>query len=231
MSRLLPVVLVLLSLPALGGAQASVTNQRLSDTLPILGDLYAERTAQFEREPVVTGRVVFLGNSITQGGDWARLLGDSTVVNRGIGGDVTYGVRRRLDDVTRRRPAKLFILVGINDVSRDIPEAVIAENYRGIIREVQARSLETAVYVQSVLPLNPAIPGFPQHYDKLDHVLRLNRMLREVAASTRTRFVDLYPVFLDASGRLDARYTTDGLHLNEAGYELWVDQLRTEGCL
>jgi len=67
--------------------------------------------------------------------------------------------------------------------------------------------------------------------DGVYDVLRLNRMLQEVAASTRTRFVDLCPVFLDAGGRLDVRYTTDGLHLHEAGYELRVDHLRTEGCL
>jgi len=171
------------------GAQAPATTQRLGDTLPVLPDVYASRLAQFEREPVATGRVVFLGNSITQGGDWPRLTGDSTAVNRGIGGDVTFGVRARLDEVIRRRPSKLFLLIGVNDVSKDIPEPVIAANVRAIVEAVRAGSPETAVYVQSVLPLNPAVPGFPQHYDKQDHVVKLNRLLRGVAATTR-QFTD-----------------------------------------
>jgi lysophospholipase L1-like esterase len=221
--------LALLSTAA--AAQPPATTQRLTDTLPVLPDVYASRLAQFEREPVVTGRVVLLGNSITQGGDWPRLLADSTVVNRGIGGDVTFGVRARLDDVIRRRPSKLFLLIGINDVSKDVPEPVIAANVRAIVEAVKAGSPETAVYVQSVLPLNPTVPGFPQHYDKGDHVVRLNRLLRGVAASAHARFVDLYPLFLDAHGRLDARFTRDGLHLNEAGYARWVAHLKKIGAL
>ena len=42
-------------------------------------EVRSSRLAKFESEPVVTGRVIFLGNSITQGGDWAKLTGDSTV--------------------------------------------------------------------------------------------------------------------------------------------------------
>jgi lysophospholipase L1-like esterase len=230
----LAAALLLLSAPAAAQPSRSATaatTQRLSDTLPVLPDVYARRVAQFAAEPVVTGRVVFLGNSITQGGDWPRLLGDSTVVNRGIGGDVTFGVRARLDDVIRRRPSKLFLLIGVNDVSRDIPEAVIAANVRAIVEEVRAGSPETVVYVQSVLPLNSTVTGFPQHYDKGDHVVRLNRLLRGVAAASRARFVDLYPLFLDRQGRLDVRYTRDGLHLNEAGYQRWVAHLRATRSL
>ena len=227
-----PLALVALAvLSTAAPAQAPATTQRLSDTLPVLPDVYASRLAQFEREPVATGRVVFLGNSITQGGDWPRLTGDSTAVNRGIGGDVTFGVRARLDEVIRRRPSKLFLLIGVNDVSKDIPEPAIAANVRAIVDAVKAGSPETTVYVQSALPLNPTVPGFPQHYDKGDHVVRLNRLLRGVAAATRARFVDLYPLFLDRHGRLDARYTRDGLHLNEAGYQRWVAHLRKTGAL
>ena len=221
---------LLVPVPGLA-AQSSLTNQRLYDTVPNLPEVYAQRVAQFEREPIVPGRVIFLGNSITQGANWPRLLGDSTVVNRGIGGDITYGVLKRLDDITRRRPSKLFILIGINDISKDIPDAVIADNVRKIIGKLQAGSPQTAIYVQSILPVNPDHPGFPQHYDKQAHVLSTNRLLKQVAASTGARYVDLAPVFADGNGRLHARYTTDGLHLNPQGYRAWADHLRKQGFL
>ncbi len=225
------VLLALFLLPAAAGAQSPLTSKRLNDTIPYIMDHHARRLAQFAREPVVTGRVVFLGNSITEGGDWRTLLGDSTVVNRGIGGDITFGVLKRLDEVIRRKPAKLFLLIGINDVAKDIPDVVIADNVRKIVQEVQARSPGTALYVQSVLPVNPEVPGFPQHYDKQEHVTNVNRLLRLVAESTRARFLDLVPVFVDERGRLDARYTGDGLHLNEAGYRQWAEFLRKSGVL
>ncbi len=72
---------------------------------------------------------MFLGNSITEMGNWKNVLNDTTVINRGIGGDITYGVLKRLKDITDRRPSKLFILLGINDIGKDIPDAVIADNY------------------------------------------------------------------------------------------------------
>ena len=135
----------LAALPALSAAQLP-TNQRLYDTVTSMPEVRSSRLAKFEAEPVVTGRVIFLGNSITQGGDWAKLTGDSTAINRGIGADVTFGLRTRLDDVTRRKPSKLFVLIGINDISKDIPDAVIAAEYRMLIDSVRARSPQTKIH-------------------------------------------------------------------------------------
>jgi lysophospholipase L1-like esterase len=218
-------------LPSFAGAQTAVTNQHLFDTVPNMPAHYQERVARFKQEPVTTVSIVFLGNSITEGGNWAELLGDSTVVNRGIGGDITFGVLARLDDVIRRKPAKLFILIGINDIGMDIPDAVIADNYRKIIGRVKAGSPATKIYVQSLFPLNPDVKGFPQHYDKQEHVLHVNGLLKKVASDTRCQFVNLFPLFLDGQKRLNPKYTGDGLHLNEAGYLLWVKHLKQNGCL
>jgi lysophospholipase L1-like esterase len=217
--------------PYFASAQSTVTNQRLYDTIPNMPAHYTKRVAQFEKEPVVSGRIIFLGNSITEMGKWSQLLKDSTIVNRGIGGDITFGVLRRLDDIIQRKPSRLFILIGINDIGMDIPDAVIADNYRKIIQTVQAKSPSTQIYVQSILPLNPAIKNFPQHYDKQEHVLGVNQLLKKVADETKSTFINLYPLFLDSNKRLAARYTGDGLHLNEAGYQVWVNFLKQKGYL
>ena len=207
-------------------AQSLPTNQRLFDTVTTMPELYASRIAKFEAEPVVPGRVIFLGNSITQGGDWAALTGDSTVINRGIGADLAFSLRKRLADVTRRRPSKLFILIGINDISKDIPDAVIAAEYRALVDSVKAQSPATRIYVQSILPLNPTVKDFPQHYDKQARVIAVNRLLRAMARETGVRYLDLWPLFVDRRGLLDAKLTGDGLHLNRLGYERWVAYLK-----
>src|SRR3954470_24562286 len=101
--RIAKFILTCLTISFIGHAQINtVTNQRVGDTISVLGDVYKTRMAQFESEPVVTGKIIFLGNSITQGGDWKKLLNDSTIINRGIGGDITFGVLKRLDDVIKR---------------------------------------------------------------------------------------------------------------------------------
>jgi len=212
-------------------AQALPTNQRLYDTVTGMPEVHASRVAKFEAEPVVTGRVIFLGNSITQGGDWPALTADSTVINRGIGADLTFGLRDRLADVTRRKPSKLFILIGINDISKDIPDAVIAAEYRAIIDTVRAQSPATKIFVQSILPLNPTVKNFPQHYDKQPRVVAVNRLLQQVARETHATYIDLWPIFIDKQNHLDASLTGDGLHLNQQGYERWVAFLKRKGYL
>lgn len=223
--RFVVVVAAFALLPEPAHAQLPTT-QRLYDTVTTMPELRASRIAKFEAEPVVTGRVIFLGNSITQGGDWVDLTGDSTVINRGIGADITFGLRTRLADVTRRKPSKLFILIGINDISKDIPDAVIAAQYRALVDSVRAQSPTTRIYVQSILPLNPTVRNFPQHYDKQARVIATNRLLRQMARETRATYVDLWPIFIDRQNRLDASLTNDGLHLNQRGYERWVAFLK-----
>jgi lysophospholipase L1-like esterase len=138
---------------------------------------------------------------------------------------------KRLNDIIKRKPSKVFILIGINDIGKDIPDAVIADNCRKIIKQLQTGSPQATIYLQSILPVNAFYPNFPQHYDKENHVVHTNILLREVAEATQCRFVNLYPLLLDEQQRLDKKYTVDGLHLNRKAYELWVNFLKQTGCL
>src|SRR6476646_8564461 len=210
-------LIIWLLLPLVGYTQIKATNQRLFDTVGFVPEYYPLRVATFEKEPVVPGRIIFLGNSITQIGDWKKLLNDSTVINRGIAGDITFGVLKRLDDVTRRQPSKLFMLIGINDIGKDIPDAVIADNIRKIIVRVQAESPSTKIYVQSILPVNPDVPNFPQHYDKQEHILSTNKLIKKVAQESTCAYINIHDLFTDKKGRLDEKYTKDGLHLTAEG--------------
>ncbi|MEQ9097738.1 MAG: GDSL-type esterase/lipase family protein [Imperialibacter sp.] len=225
------VLLSILTLYLPATAQQSVTHQNVFDTIPFIMDHHKRRLEKFSKEPMSTGKILFLGNSITEGGPWAELLGDPTVVNRGIGGDFSFGILNRLDEIIERKPSKLFLLIGVNDIGNDIPDAVIADNVRKIVTRLKAESPATEIYIQSILPVNPEYPRFPQHYDKQYHVLMTNQLLYKVALDTKVTFVNLFPLFLDNRQRLDANLTKDGLHLNRQGYEIWVEHLKEMGYL
>ena len=79
---------------------------------------YYQRATLFEELPVTSKDIIFLGNSITNGGEWSELLNNKHVKNRGISGDICMGVYDRLDAILKGKPAKIFLLIGINDVSR-----------------------------------------------------------------------------------------------------------------
>lgn len=210
---------------------AQVTNQRLFDTIPFLPEHYAKRVSQFQNEGLPEGKVVFLGNSITEGGQWDKLTGDPSAVNRGIGGDITFGVLKRLDGIVASRPSKLFLLIGINDIGKDIPPVVIADNIKKIIQRFNAGSPETKIYIQTILPVNPTVQNFPQHYDKNDYVKRANALILTVAGEMKINFIDTFKLFADRKGLLKKELTPDGLHLNAEGYRLWVDHLKAVKAL
>lgn len=211
--------------------KAQLTNQRLFDTIPFIVDHYARRIAKFESEQVPPNSVVFLGNSITEGGRWKKLTGDSSAINRGIGGDITFGVLKRLNEIISAKPSKLFLLIGINDIGKDIPGAVIADNIRKIIQRFQKESPTTKLYVQTIFPVNPEIKGFPQHYDKNEHVRKANEHIRTVVTLLKVRLIDTYKLFSDKRGLLRQEFTDDGLHINAQGYEHWANHLKTAGAL
>jgi lysophospholipase L1-like esterase len=208
-----------------------VTNQRLYDTIPFIPEHTPQRLAQFAKEAIVTGGIIFLGNSITEIGNWKKATGDTTVINRGIGGDITYGVLKRLKDITDRQPSKVFLLIGINDIGKDIPDAVIADNNLKIAKEIHAKCPQTHIYVESVLPINSTLKNFPQHYDKGEHILALNKLLQANAAVGNYTYIDIFHLFTDAEGRLNREYTYEGLHLKPPAYDIWVAYLKKMGYL
>ena len=187
---------------------------------------YSLRLGQFKSYPNSPKDIIFLGNSITQGVDWAELLQNPNCKNRGISGDITYGVLERLSEVTEGKPAKVFVLIGINDIEHNIPDTLIVNNYRRIIRQIKAESPKTKIYFHTLLPVNNEFTQFKKHYNKDEHIAFVNTELKKIAEEEKITLIDLHPHFLDASNKLDKRYTQDGLHLNAEGYKVWAGILK-----
>ncbi len=175
--------------------------------------------------------IVFLGNSITFWGNWVELLGLPHAKNRGIPGDTTFGVLERLDSIAVRKPAKLFIMIGINDLSKNVPDSIIIKNYKRIIVKTQRLSPSTEIYFHTILPTNPTFQGLSGHDKRYDHIRKINTALEKLALQYDFVVIDLYSRFVDQSGNLSSNLTWDGTHLTKKGYELWRDILRNGNYL
>lgn len=218
----------LLLLFVIVGARAIYAQKRPYDTVPNMPEHYWVQMEKFKKEAAVPGKTVFVGNSITEAGQWKKLLKDSAVINRGISGDNTFGLLARVSEIIKLKPSKLFILIGTNDLSRNIPDEAIIENIFTFLSKVKGGSPNTKIFVQSILPVNETIKIFPQQYkDNGSHILIINDQLSRYADRMRYTYIDLYSNFLDEQGKMKTTYTTDGLHLNEAGYQRWVEVLKT----
>lgn len=193
---------------------------------------YQGRMEVFESLPKTSGAVLFLGNSITERGQWHELLQEYPIMNRGIGGDNTFGVLARLDDLLAQKPAKAFILIGINDIGRGLPNEVIAGNYRKMLERFQKQSPHTRVYVQSVLPMNEQKLSADYLLNKKEIIIQLNEQLRALAGEFDVEYVDLYhELFSDGEGNLLPEYTNDGIHLTPVAYVHWTQYLKRQGHL
>ncbi|MBL4561333.1 MAG: hypothetical protein JKX79_10160 [Labilibaculum sp.] len=190
---------------------------------------YKVRRAFYEGLPNRKNEIVFLGNSITENGDWNELFQNKKIVNRGIGGDVCWGLHNRLDEVLSSQPKCIFLMIGINDIGRSVPVDIIAEKIREILQEIQAQSPSTKVYLQSVLPINEETIWYAYMKNKSDKIVQLNKQLKIIAANENVRFIDLYSRFVDDKGNLKLEYTADGIHLSAAGYLHWRDIFKEKG--
>lgn len=220
---------VLLAVFLSGSLQLSA--QTLSYDSTYRPKIYAEKVAAFNTDVVKKNDIVFLGNSITAGADWKALLNLPNAKNRGISGDITFGILERLNEVIEGKPSKVFVLIGINDISRNIPDEVILRNYKSIISRIQKGSKKTQIYFYTLLPVNASFGKFKNHYGKDEHILWLNEQIRKFASEKNVTVIDLYPHFIDGEKHLKAELTKDGLHLIPAGYQVWGEVLHKGGYL
>lgn len=188
---------------------------------------WQQRASLFDILPVHNDDIVFLGNSITDGGEWGELFNNPKVKNRGISGDVVSGVAERLYQVVDGKPSKIFLLIGINDVSHNLSATQICSEYESLVKEIREKSPETRLYIQSVFPIDNDFNRFKSLNGREDVVVEINKRLPEIARKYKSAYIDLWPVLADKeSGKLKKEFTNDGLHLTGPGYAAWVDAVR-----
>lgn len=182
---------------------------------------YHQRLSLFRLLPSTKGDIIFIGNSITDGGEWSELFGELRVKNRGISGDFSAGVLNRLDEVAKRKPACVFFMIGINDLARGLGVDSVFTNIQLAVDYMKYESPSSRIFVQSLLPVSDQFRKFSGHTSKTDSILRLNRLLKEAATDNGYTFLDIYAHFTDQEGKLAPQFTNDGLHLTGEGYLLW----------
>lgn len=169
-------------------------------------------------------KVVFFGDSLTQFGQWDELLNNKNVLNRGIENDTTEGLLDRITEVTKTKPQKVFIMIGINDLIAGNSVDKIITNYKKIINDIKENSSTTKIYVESILPIDEKL--YEKNYPtqrKLDsnNIKEINNKLKEISD---TQYINLYSVFM-SNGGFD-KYTVDGVHLNGQGYNIWQQSIK-----
>lgn len=191
---------------------------------------YLNRVSVFKELDNFRDDIYFIGDSITDIGEWQELLSNSNVKNRGINGDTTTGVLHRLDEILEGNPRKIFLMCGINNLQRNISFLQTINEYNEIVSQLQNITPPAEIYLLSIAPIAKALyreyvlPKHPFiHMPEPEEIDRLNYAIEKLASRYRNvSYVDLAPL-RDKSGELIADYTIDGLHLNGKGLTAWAE--------
>jgi lysophospholipase L1-like esterase len=182
---------------------------------------YEDMVSQYALLPDKPNEIIFLGNSIIFRGQWAELFNDRCI-NRGIGGDDTDRILLRLDEIVMRKPDKIFIMDGINDLGKNRSISYIMSNYQKMIDKLSKETPNSKLYLQSVLPINNQIRN---HRRTNDEIKALNTEIEKLAKAYDATYIDLFTPFLNKAGMLNEELTTDGIHINGNGYQLWRNSI------
>jgi lysophospholipase L1-like esterase len=167
--------------------------------------------------------VVFVGDSLTDFANWNELLEIDNVKSRGIPGDQTKDLLDTIDIVLDDKPAKIFLMVGINDLSNGVSPSKALDNYKKIVEKIKNRSPNTELIIQSLLPINTEVLQQTETNNKM--IVDFNDNLKKLAVDKNLEYVDLHPHFLKDE-QLDSSLTTDGLHINGDGYLIWDEIIK-----
>ena len=181
---------------------------------------YKKVIKQFKNNPLEPNDIVFLGNSLTAAGNnWSDRLDYPKIKNRGIGGDVTDGVFARLEEIIHFKPKAVFLLIGINDIRNNGSPYIPSPEYVGaniikITNYLKRRCPQSQIFVQTILPTQKK--GSSESINIVNDIIKSSE-------NNDFEVIDLYSIFVNEKGVILNEYTTDGVHLNEKGYEKWTE--------
>ena len=211
--RQLIIIAVLQAMPLCSTAQNETAN---------LTNRYRKENTQLGLPKKNEKRVVFLGNSITEG--WARkrpeFFNEHGYIGRGISGQTTYHFLLRIrEDVINLHPKVLVLNYGTNDIAENsgkYDEELTFGNIQTLIELARVHKIK--VILASCLPAKGF--GWRKNItDAMDKIRHLNARVKAFAEANKIPYVDYFSSMLSEDGKeLNSDYCTDGVHPNEKGY-------------
>ena len=179
---------------------------------------------------VIEPDIIFIGDSIVEYYPLQELLGTAkTIVNRGIRGYQTRLLLENLDaHLYGDAVDQIVLLIGTNDIGKDVPMNEVLDNLERVIQSIVRDYPLSQIKLVSILPVNEG-----EKYKQTVYI-RTNEKIREwnqayealTSAYMQVDFVPVYDSLIDSEGQLQSDYTTDGLHLSVAGYQVLSEALK-----
>lgn len=180
-------------------------------------------------EKAIPHGIVFFGDSLTDFFPIQDFFPGHTIYNRGIAGDKTTDLLKRIDNVIAIKPRKIILQIGTNDLGKRIKPEKIITNINLIIDKLQAGIPGVEIIVVSLYPishhriwLSPIIAGLRSN----KCIREVNRGLVALCAKRHLTYLDLHAKLVGPKGRIHRDYTLEGLHISGIGYGVIAEAIR-----
>ncbi|MBW4612895.1 MAG: G-D-S-L family lipolytic protein [Desmonostoc vinosum HA7617-LM4] len=161
---------------------------------------------------------ILVGDSLSMWFPREKLPAGKLWLNQGISGDTSNGVFKRLGAFSATRPDAIYVMAGINDIRKGASDQAIARNHRRILRNLRQTHPKAQIILQSILPTRlPTISN--------SRIRHLNTQLALIAKQEGANYLNIHNWFIDFQGNLRLELTTDGLHLSQEGYDVWLSAI------
>jgi lysophospholipase L1-like esterase len=192
----------------LGASQVYVWN--------MVSNLKAKIERQSKIDPNATSDdYLLIGNSILANCDWGKKFNKSNIYNSSISGLTLFEANQFPSTFVNRKSKKIFIELGINDLNTAVPTKMVVYASAAFLGLVKKISPNSEVHFISVLPLNESIM---KGKSTNTEIKEFNAKISSWARNNHIQYIDAYSSMIDSEGQLNKTYTSDGLHLTEAGY-------------
>jgi len=185
---------------------------------------YAEANRKLSAPAAGKPRVVFFGDSITDFWRLNEYFPDSDYLNRGIAGQTSGQLLQRMkDDVINLHPEAVLILIGTNDLARQIPVEAIESNYQMLADLATANRIK--VIFAAVTPVSDYHKDQEPSYERTPQrpavfIRALNDWLQKFCNQRGYGYADYFTATVDQAGQFQAELSDDGLHPNAKGYRV-----------
>ncbi|MCK9235818.1 MAG: GDSL-type esterase/lipase family protein [Acholeplasmataceae bacterium] len=192
----------------------------------IIAKDYERHVAKFETLEKAN-EILLLGDSMAAYFPTKAFHLEDKITNFGIPGDTTIGVLNRVKQTIKLKPNVVVLNIGLNDfVLTELTQKETLENILTIRHQILEGSPNTKIFIVSLTPINQK--GFPDQLYLLNRdpndARQLNETLRKVIDPQF--FINVHPFLTDEEGNLKLEWTRDGIHLNQAGYQIYFEKIQ-----
>lgn len=190
----------------------------IHDLIPLESALYTRHNMLSQMN--YDSDVVFLGDSITANGDFASYLNDKKVVNLGVHSETLKGMENRIIEIKSVNPEKIFIMGGINSLSKyNLNDSINC--YKSIVENIKKSIPNAQIYIQSVLPISKNTEDF---FRDNSTIIKYNEMLKNICKEYNIDYIDIYSLYVK-DGQMNEKFSDDGVHPNKDTYSQWCDYI------